>query len=214
MLLQKNKMNRIVNSNFIKRIITGIILISLFIYFFSYKYFVLMAVAFGYLWMKCWKESILLTKKQSLFLYVYIWGSYIWLLYWMFYKNEPKILAYIFCLAVLHDIGGYIGGKLFGKHKITPRLSPSKTWEGFITSILFVIIFIYIFNWYNYLPFELINILKGIFYASLSFAGDIFISSLKRNAQVKESGDLFPGHGGALDRLDSVFPLIWFFWFF
>ena len=119
------------------------------------------------------------------------------------------LLTFIGIWAV--DIGGYLFGKSFGKHKIFPVTSPKKTYEGFLGSLV-LLLFIQSFSWYFYVHFSLIefsaiNIL--IFVGSVY--GDYFESFLKRKYDIKDSGTLIPGHGGLLDRLDSAIytiPLI------
>ena len=119
------------------------------------------------------------------------------------------LLTFIGIWAV--DIGGYLIGKSFGKHKIFPVTSPKKTYEGFLGSLV-LLLFIQSFSWYFYVHFSLIefsaiNIL--IFVGSVY--GDYFESFLKRKYDIKDSGTSIPGHGGLLDRLDSAIytiPLI------
>ena len=109
------------------------------------------------------------------------------------------------------DIGGYLFGKCFGKHKIFPVTSPQKTYEGLLGSLV-LLFFIQFFSWcfidvFSLIDFLVINIL--IFVGSIY--GDYFESFLKRKNHVKDSGNLIPGHGGLLDRLDSAIytiPLI------
>jgi len=124
-------------------------------------------------------------------------------------------------LTVLHtfigiwavDIGGYLFGKSFGKHKIFPVTSPKKTYEGLLGSILFLL-FIQSFTWYFFDGFSFIEFLAISFLIFIgSVYGDYFESFLKRNYHIKDSGNLIPGHGGLLDRLDSAIytiPLITF----
>ena len=119
------------------------------------------------------------------------------------------LLTFIGIWAV--DIGGYLFGKSFGKHKIFPVMSPKKTYEGLLGSLVFLI-FIQFFSWqfidvFSFIDFLVINIL--IFVGSIY--GDYFESFLKRKNRIKDSGNLIPGHGGILDRLDSAIytiPLI------
>jgi phosphatidate cytidylyltransferase len=97
----------------------------------------------------------------------------------------------------------YVSGRLFGKHRIWPSLSPGKTWEGSIGGALFTLLLGWIFSRYyvelaawEWMVFALIVVVFG----SL---GDFLESWVKRTAEVKDSGNILPGHGGILDRFDS-----------
>ncbi len=105
----------------------------------------------------------------------------------------------------LADSGAYVAGKSLGRHKLAPRLSPNKTVEGYVGGIIAGTLVTLIMGWLLGLPW-LPSLLLGLAVSVISPAGDLGISLLKRQAGVKDSGHLFPGHGGALDRIDS---LIW-----
>ncbi|MGY3742440.1 phosphatidate cytidylyltransferase [Leuconostoc inhae] len=112
------------------------------------------------------------------------------------------------------DSGAYMVGRAIGKHKLAPKISPNKTWEGSIGGGLIAVIIIPIlFNLFNWLPnYDLIELV--LFTIVLSIAGqlgDLIESGLKRHYGVKDSGNILPGHGGILDRFDSmliVMPLM------
>ena len=108
-------------------------------------------------------------------------------------------------IVVLADVGGFVAGKFFGKHKLAPLVSPGKTWEGFLGGMIFQLILIV--GLAVYLPPE-ISIVKLsllVFPVALySVVGDLFESMIKRNSGVKDSGALLPGHGGVLDRIDGI----------
>jgi phosphatidate cytidylyltransferase len=124
------------------------------------------------------------------------------------------LLLYLFILAFAHDTGAYIIGSLFGKHKIWPSISPKKTWEGFIGGYVFALIGMKTLLWEKGVTkswsFVLIFALWTCF---LVFLGDIFESKLKRRADIKDSGNLLPGHGGFLDRFDGILFAVFFFYF-
>jgi len=109
------------------------------------------------------------------------------------------------------DIGGYLFGKSFGKHKIFSVTSPKKTYEGLLGSLAFLL-FSQSFSWYFFNIFSFIEFLViSICVFVGSIYGDYFESFLKRKYRIKDSGNLIPGHGGLLDRLDSAIytiPLI------
>jgi phosphatidate cytidylyltransferase len=103
------------------------------------------------------------------------------------------------------DTFAFFGGKTFGRHKLAERISPKKTWEGSIIGFAFTII-TGIVIWKFFIPdIGLVNIIAiGIIVGVFSQLGDLFESYLKRSVQVKDSSHIIPGHGGFLDRFDSV----------
>jgi phosphatidate cytidylyltransferase len=116
------------------------------------------------------------------------------------------LLMYLLSLVWVADIGAYFSGKQFGKHKLAPGISPGKTWEGVIGGLLLNVLWISLVfqlsdGWgLAYLWF----LILGLVTAALSVVGDLYESILKREAGVKDSGRILPGHGGILDRIDSV----------
>lgn len=126
-----------------------------------------------------------------------------------------KLIYYMFVIVFAFDGTAYLSGKLLGMHKVIPNISPGKTVEGciggFIGSLL---TFWFATKASNlYLPLPLLFLLVLIT-CSLAFVGDIFESFLKRKANVKDSGNILPGHGGFLDRFDAVIFAAFFFFFF
>ena len=103
------------------------------------------------------------------------------------------------------DVASYIFGSLFGKHKLVPKISPSKTWEGGIAGLTFAIFASVIVYYLLDLPTNLgLSIVFGVVIYFSALIGDLLESSLKRLVGVKDSGSLIPGHGGILDRMDSI----------
>ena len=116
-------------------------------------------------------------------------------------NNNKLIFIYLLLVCVMTDLGGYIFGKFFQGKKLT-NISPNKTYSGLIGSyILSNIVFIYFFFKFD---FSYSFLIFTFIICSISQAGDLFISYLKRKAKVKDTGTLLPGHGGILDRIDGI----------
>ena len=114
------------------------------------------------------------------------------------------LIILIFCLLWANDIFAYLTGKLLGKHKLFSRISPGKTIEGSIGGLVFTLIAMVVFAHYaEWLP-KADGIGMAIIAVVFGTLGDLSESMLKRQAGVKDSGKLIPGHGGILDRFDSV----------
>jgi phosphatidate cytidylyltransferase len=114
------------------------------------------------------------------------------------------LLLYLAFLTQFNDISQYVWGKLFGRHKILPIVSPKKTWQGllggvFTTTIAAVLIASYV------TPFDTLHALcAGLLISIAGFIGDVTISAIKRDIGVKDTGTMIPGHGGIMDRIDSL----------
>ncbi len=119
------------------------------------------------------------------------------------YSFGVETLLFALLIVWAADIGAYFAGKQFGRVKLAPNISPGKTWEGVFGGLLAVAVLTVLWaNWQNlpiavFLPFCLAV-------GALSIVGDLTVSMFKRTAGLKDSGKLFPGHGGVLDRVDSV----------
>ena len=116
------------------------------------------------------------------------------------------VLLFLFLLWSM-DTGAYIAGNLMGKHKLLPKVSPNKTVEGLLGGLFLMLIILAVGIWILNLPRSswLILIATSIVMGVFSVLGDLFESMYKRMANVKDSGAMIPGHGGILDRLDSLF---------
>jgi phosphatidate cytidylyltransferase len=108
------------------------------------------------------------------------------------------------------DTGAYFSGRLFGKRKLAPRISPGKTWAGVYGALLGGALAALAGGWLLDIRGAVLAglVVLALFTVTVSIVGDLFESLMKRHADVKDSGDLFPGHGGLLDRLDSVFAAL------
>ncbi|NOQ34489.1 MAG: phosphatidate cytidylyltransferase [Methylococcaceae bacterium] len=114
------------------------------------------------------------------------------------------LVLFLLFVTQFNDVCQYIWGKMLGKHKIIPKVSPNKTWEGFIGGLITITLCAGgIAPLLTPLSFET-GLLAGAIIGLSGFVGDVVISSVKRDLHIKDSGSLIPGHGGILDRLDSL----------
>lgn len=114
-----------------------------------------------------------------------------------------KVMAFILLTAAT-DLGGYIAGALFGKHQMAPKISPKKSWEGFAGALFLqlavgIAIWVYVFEqpWWE-------GAIVGLVMMLTATIGDLIESMIKRDLGIKDMGSLLPGHGGVMDRLDSL----------
>lgn len=201
----------------ITRVITGIVSGALFlgVYLFSKNLFslVLFGIAVFILifeWPKLAKNNKFLwflTPLYPLFpIFCLIYLNH-------FYRQIDILLPlYPFIISWSADSGGYFAGNLWGKHKIWPAISPKKSWEGLLGGFALVMItnLLVLFNRPNFLLFNFsLRWLCFVFYSVIltfaTFSGDFFESYLKRKSGLKDTGSILPGHGGLIDRFDSVF---------
>ena len=118
-------------------------------------------------------------------------------------KMGATLLFYLVLVAQISDVMQYVWGKLFGRHPIAPTVSPSKTWEGFIGGVLTAIGIGTALYWAT--PFGPVAAAAMSFAITLlGFAGGLVMSAVKRDRGVKDYGTLIEGHGGVLDRIDSL----------
>jgi len=115
----------------------------------------------------------------------------------------PQIVLWLVLMVCAADIGAYFAGRRFGSRKLAPRVSPGKTWEGAIGGLVLVCIVACAGAAYFSLPIQLAAAF-GVGVGVFSIIGDLTESMFKRAAALKDSGTILPGHGGLLDRLDSV----------
>lgn len=127
---------------------------------------------------------------------------------------NPRIVVGVFVLIWSNDSFAYLVGKTFGKRKLFERISPNKTIEGFIGGVIFTLLISYgIFRYTKVYSYEIWLVIAFITCIFGTF-GDLIQSKLKRQAGVKDSGRLMPGHGGLLDRLDSIIFAVTFIYSF
>lgn len=143
-------------------------------------------------------------------------------LLWISMENAvylPGRVAGLLFITWANDSGAYMAGNLFGKHPLMQRISPKKTWEGFIGGLFFALLFAFALSFMpstglNPLDWWFLSVIISIF----GPVGDLIESLVKREKQAKDSGNLLPGHGGFLDRFDAFifhipFVALYLYWF-
>lgn len=144
-------------------------------------------------------------------------------------KEGIFIFVYTALATIMTDVGAYFAGRWFGKHNAGLKVSPKKTWEGYIGGIIFAnlfnLVFLYLWKYFHpdlskdsliILPSYLESIILTLFFSFVSIFGDLVESALKRDAKLKDSSSIIPGHGGVLDLVDAMlftFPLGYFYFY-
>lgn len=132
------------------------------------------------------------------------------------FPEGSKLVYFLLLVVWLGDSGAYYVGKQFGKHKLSPRISPKKTVEGLIGGVTASVITAIVIHFTFFPAFPLLHaVLAGIILSVAGVIGDLAESMWKRSADVKDSGTLLPGHGGFLDRFDSILftaPILYCYW--
>ncbi len=119
------------------------------------------------------------------------------------YNLSPWWLLALLLIVWTADVGAYFSGKTFGRVKLAPAISPGKTWEGVIGGLLLVLVAVAVIASRQGFPMTIaLPFCAAV--ALVSIVGDLTVSMFKRHTGIKDSGTLFPGHGGVLDRVDSV----------
>jgi len=198
-------------SNFIKRVLSSIVFLTIALYFIlqgSYAFLFFLTVC---LLISCF-EWHNMTKD-----YLHKICGFLFLIvsFYFFYKISVETinLFFVIILCISTDIGGYVFGKIFKGPKLT-KISPNKTYSGMIGGYTLSLISLIIFSKY-FFALTLTNtqlIIICFFLSSVSQIGDIIVSFFKRQAKIKNTGNLIPGHGGLLDRIDGmifVFPIFY-----
>src|SRR5215472_11758524 len=135
-----------------------------------------------------------------------------------YFKQDAKLLLFLVIVVQLSDVFQYIWGKLLGKRKIAPAISPNKTWEGFLGGVTSAVALGTALYWMTPFP-PLVALAMSLAITLMGFAGGLTMSAIKRDRGVKDFGNTIEGHGGILDRMDSIcFSAPLFFhltrWFF
>jgi phosphatidate cytidylyltransferase len=114
-----------------------------------------------------------------------------------------RVLLFVL-LAVASDVGGYVAGVLFGRHPLAPSVSPKKTWEGLAGSIVLSCLVGAVGIAWGFGSHAWIGVALGLATVTTATVGDLSESLIKRDLELKDMGSLLPGHGGVLDRIDSM----------
>jgi phosphatidate cytidylyltransferase len=213
-------------NNLLKRIITSLLLLLiLFIVIFSNKFiFILSILLLGIIifletyniflkiiTLNTTKQKTIIKKINFKFLtlnlitFCYIFFIFCNYSYEIYRLEGPVFYLYLISISIFTDIGGYVVGKILGGKKLT-KISPNKTISGTLGSFIFCFVPLIIFTNFNflYLKINVENIIFCFLVSLVSQLGDLFISYLKRNAKIKDTGKILPGHGGVLDRVDGI----------
>ena len=201
--------------NFLKRTITSLVLISILFSMFISSMMMIIAVIiisslsfyeFNRLFFNIFKNIFLRFLSSGLILLYLL--SFVFIIFYIesdnsLNPNYKLFFLYSVIISIASDLGGYFFGKLLKGKKLT-KISPNKTISGVIGALIFSILIIPIF--YTDLNFKSSNLLfiTTILISLVSQLGDLFISFLKRLAKVKDTGNILPGHGGILDRVDGI----------
>ena len=205
-----------INKDLQKRILSSLILIPV-AFFFIIQGKVFFAFFLGliflvtiYEWSKMCKENYIMKFLGIIFLLFSFYSSF-----YIRENSDLYLFLFIILICIFTDVGGYVFGNIFKGPKLI-KISPKKTYAGVLGGFLFSLIaglsFMKIFGT-NYLEIFNINIFFSILIISLiSQIGDLIISFFKRKAKLKDTGNILPGHGGLLDRVDGlifVMPLVY-----
>ena len=130
------------------------------------------------------------------------------IIYLLGLTNGPLLVVLLVVGVAAADIGAYFAGRRWGRHKLAPAVSPGKTWEGLwggVVAVLGVTVLVWMSLPNAYAHLQIVSlVVMGLSVAGASVLGDLTVSMVKRNCGVKDTGSMLPGHGGLLDRIDSI----------
>ena len=209
-------------NNFIKRLLTSVLLlVILFIAIYSHIFIFglsllilgfIVCIEFNNISRRLLGPEYSASTKFNLKFFILMWPPFIYMFFifgfcaFDIYKLQgPTFFLFIISICFLSDIGGYVFGKIIGGKKLT-KISPNKTISGSIGSFIFSFFALIIFDNLDILELSLNfkNLFLCLSTSLVCQLGDLFISLLKRKAQVKDTGNILPGHGGLLDRIDGI----------
>ena len=195
------------SDEFIKRVVSSIILLPLSFYFIIQGSFFLVFFTIICFIVACF-EWHTMSKKKNYYIYGFLFLIFS---FYTFYELSIELIGvfYVIIICSSTDIGGYVFGKIFKGPKLT-KISPNKTYAGMIGGYFLSLISLSVII--NFIDYETTTILflLTILISTVSQIGDIIISYFKRLSKIKNTGKLIPGHGGLLDRVDGMifaFPI-------
>jgi phosphatidate cytidylyltransferase len=149
--------------------------------------------------MSLYKNNKWILRAAAFLVLIPAWSALVTL-----HEQRPTLVLYLIFLVAIADSGAYFTGKAMGKNKLAPELSPGKTREGMLGGLAGAFIWSILGVWFLGISDWFYFILLSLAVAVLSVAGDLFESLIKREAGQKDSGNILPGHGGILDRVDGL----------
>ena len=195
-------------NNFVKRILSSIILIPLALYIIVQGSFVLMFFTVTCFLVSCY-EWHKMTKKKFYKIYGF---PFLFCSFFTFYELDLFLVFFVILICISTDIGGYFFGKIFKGPKLT-KISPNKTYAGmlggYFLSLISLTVIINLID-YSHIPIQIF--LLTLLISTVSQIGDIIVSYFKRLSKTKDTGRIIPGHGGLLDRIDGMifaFPIVY-----
>ena len=202
-------------SELYKRTLSSFFLIGLLFIFAFFNNYIFLSFLF-IIMILCWIEWIKIIekinfKKITKFIYIISFIIYLFIAFiicFNIFVIDKYFFLTILMICIFSDIGGYVFGKTFGGKKLT-KISPNKTISGLIGSFIlsYIIFFLIYVNFFDFfyvrIKYEILFFIP-IFISMICQLGDLFISYFKRKAKIKNTGNLIPGHGGILDRLDGI----------
>ena len=196
-------------SELLKRILSSIFLIPLIIYLIikgSYLFTLFLIICFFltlYEWHKM-SKNIIYKFIGIIFLFISFYSAY---QIRFSFGNEYNLLFFILIICVSTDIGGFVFGKILKGPKLI-KISPNKTYAGVLGSYIFSLLSVFIFfrtmNSFDLIEFTGLLLFLVIILSTVSQIGDLIISYFKRQSGIKNTGNIIPGHGGLLDRIDGM----------